>query len=205
MYEQPTEEELAGLEVGPADTPPPSPAVVERADKLIDRLADGEAFTQVGDMPAAEQLSYPDSDKLAFMSHLLGGAPFVKTYELLGGELTLEFGSVDAATDAKLAQMVLADEKDGQGSQADRARRYNAYLLAASLRRVARKGEPRVNVDLFSAGGTAADWRKAYQSWQASMPRAQYLAIRASYRKFAKLLSELLERVDDPDFWPTPS
>ena len=200
MYEQPTEEELASLEVGSTDIKPPSPQVAERADRIIDQLVSGEAFSTEGGPSPAGRLPYDDADKLEFITHLLGGQPFVRSYDLLGGAMTLTFSSIDAATNLQLARMAAAEQ-----SAPARRLRYNAYLMAASLTELRRRGEPPVRCRVFEPGGTEESWRKAHDAWAAGMPREQYLVVRSAYQQFAALLSGLLEKVDSPDFWPTPS
>jgi hypothetical protein len=206
----PTDQELEALTTGGTSRPAPSmpdpePEVLERAQQILDRAADGSEDPQVtvGDQPLpGESAVHTDrsltaGQKLAFLAHILGDQPYSRTYQLLAGRLTLTFSTISATLDSALASLASAESAD----RTHRRALYTNYLLAACLSRV-QEGEQVSEPRIFRSD--TPDLR-AYQSWFNSLNREQYLVILQAFRTFRRELDLMMDKADDPDFWPTPS
>lgn len=209
--EVPNEQELEALSGGrttrPApEMPDPEPEVLERAQQILDRAADGSEDPQVveGDQPLpGESQVHTDPSltarqKLDFLAHILGGQPYTRSYELLAGNMVLTFRTISARLDSVLASLAAAEASD---SRQARHALYTNYLLAASLHKVTTRGQTH---ELQVFPNDEPDLR-AYRSWFAGLNREQYLLLLQTFRTFRRELDQLLDKADDPDFWPTPS
>lgn len=220
----PDEAELEGLSnppvQAPGDTmPDPEPEVLARAQELINRAGDGEQMASMSDSaePVAREVVNPlpeltDSQKLRFMAHVLANKPYTESFKAMNGEMTITFRSLSAEEEQILSRMVLKDERDELITKDQRRARYHQYALAGALERIDYEGGATVRVDLFreSAESLVEDGnpdgaRDIYAGWVRGLSGLQLRIIDRFYQQFVTQLNQLLERVDDPNFWPTPS
>jgi hypothetical protein len=170
--------------------PDPTPEVVERAQVLVNGAASGSMDSK----QVVESVTTQD-DRLRFLAHLLGGIPYRKTYEILGGAQAVTFTTISAVLDTALAKLALEDAKE------HRKAKYLDYLMLASLLSV-RTGDSVVE---FAPDADPKAFRVAYEAWFVDLNREQYLVLRGLFDRFRGELDAMLGKVDDPSFWPTPS
>ena len=178
---EPTEDELAALQSGAAfsldEMPDPSPEIVERAKALI-----GQEAAIPEEAPEPE---IPEAKLLAFMAHLLGGVSYKETQILLGGRLELTFSTISAQLDTLCAKAVI------DYPEKEREVRYQDCVMLASIC-------PPI-LTLADKPDSTLD------KWKASVSNEYYSLVRDAYQRFRGSLDRMLEKADDPNFWPAPS
>lgn len=207
---EPTQQELEQLTSGgpqpEPEMPDPEPEVLERAQQLLDRAADGTEDPQVveggGPLPGEAHVrtdpTLTADQKLRFLAHILGDQGYEQRYQFLGGRMCLTFRTVSAAHDQRLASLASSEAQDA----AHRRQLYFTYLMVACLTEVEIDQQVQA-VEAFQ-DHHELDLR-AYTSFINSLNREQYLLIYQTARRFRQDLDRMLDKVDDPDFWPTLS
>lgn len=202
---EPTDDELESLQFGgvpSGDMPDPEPEVIARAQQIVDQaIEQGDQGSRVWEGTGGEEpvtvvrdTTVSDDDKLRFMAHILGDRPYEKTYSLLGGKLRLHFASIQQSLNAILVRMA---REHGVS--------YFEALLLASLKWVEEDGV-KVEIDLLKQTLSTEENVFLLETWlSGGITRAQYHLIRDAFAKFDAELDLLIEKADDPDFWPTPS
>ncbi len=207
-------EDLAGFEMAtgglePPGMPDPEPEILERAQEILNRVSEGEAFSSVGPQPEVESAggfdAIDDQEKLTFLAHILGNRPFEKWFTLFGGRFQLCFRSIPARLEREIKGLLLEEEEAGLGTPTDRRLRYDGYMLAASLCRVKLDGGPNTRIEVFAESADNADRQRAYRAWFSELDADHYRLIRTCYLHFRNHISFLMRKAEDADFWPTPS
>lgn len=189
------------LPVGPPEMPDPEPEVLEAAKLIIEGMLKGEGFGDVVDQFRGQRLAgghvtaqVDDQLKLKFLAHVLENQPYERSYSLLGGQLVLTFKAVSAEVDRQVASEVRATDP------ATRDMEYGHGLLAASLQSIYLGGKsvPAMQIN------TSRSWLERFHTWSLSIDRPMLLLVHRTFRRFERELQELLEKADDPSFWPTP-
>lgn len=154
----------------------------------FDSLAELGTVTQVATQ--AQAPTVPDVlDKAAFLAHLIEGAPFSRTYDLFGGELSLEFQTVTAAEYSAIKGLLAKDD------------RYTltTLLALASLKKLCVRGVDRP-VPLDRHWTTT----RPINAYLQDMGEIQLRAIEQTYARFEQLFLRLLREADSPHFTQTP-
>lgn len=224
MAKTPTDEEMRKLMVG-AEQPPeegdsaqqnmpdPEPEILEKAQQIIDGVKEGEKFSDLQEGDDAKRAIKLDKnpeydpdvtnpEKVAFMAHLFGDKPFVKSYELLGGRLCILFTTISADLDAYLSDLIIAAEDQGARKETRKAR-YKLYLLAASIKDIIVDGNS-VFSELFIDRSSVERSLLEHEAWVKSLSREDFQVLRDSFDDFKNRLDFLLGKVKDPVFWRTP-
>ncbi len=197
MTVKPTSAQLKKLEVkapkpDAAEVPKASPEVSERAKQI---LAKGtEAPTVKGVVFCS------DHDRVAFLAHIIKGAPFLKKYELFGGSVIVEFTSLAHDTVESIYRYACIEEATNTAAKPDNRRnRVAAYTAATSIKCLS------VDKHLIT---TIRDisWEsdKYYLKFVKTVTPNLLAAIEVAYAKFATLISTLIEKADDPSFYQAP-
>lgn len=201
--------ELVSSGLEPPGMPDPEPEILERAQKILDRVADGEAFSTAGSQAEVESAGgfdqIDDEEKLRFLALLLGNRPFEKWFFLFGGRFNVCFRTISAHLELEIKQMLLEEEGRGLASAADRRLRYDNYMLAASLHRVKIDDQRNTRIEVFVGSASSDDRRRSYAAWLSELDSEHYRLLRTCYLQFRNHISFLMRKADDQDFWPTPS
>lgn len=197
-----TEEELADIatEIGivdpvvadrmPEEWPDPSPAIVERAQRIVSGVVD-EQIVEV------EVIS--EEDRVCFLRHLLTGDPFTKTYDSPTGvsvTFTADRASKTVSADRAFARHV----QDLHISTGEAKILRSLYTMAHAVSEIQVPGD---RIRIPEPGSSVQD----IEQWADTMPEGVLSVVRAFYNDFHSLFSRLVTKAtgDDPSFWPTLS
>ncbi len=183
-----------------SEVPDPEPEVLERAQQILDGLTAGEAFSTQTTKPAEPELS--EEERLRFVAHIMDGKPYTADYSLLGGRLVLSFKSIDAELEGQITKLVLGQEAQQAGTPADRNARYTNYLMLCSLASMTCNGQTTMPSKI-GMSIKPAQLAESYTEWATKTNRAQYRLILDSFNDFDRRMQVMLEKANDPSFWPT--
>lgn len=183
------------------DMPDPEPHVVERAQKLVDEMQQGAQFSQVFDSEKKREKkeksdSVSKKDRVAFMAHILGDAPFKKTYEFFDGEFKVTYRTLSQYEEGRLLEIVMKEEVP----QSHHERIFFQLLLAASIDSYTIKGKTH-RVSIFSQVTQDSDPLARYREWMTETSRERYQLFKRAHKDFRKLLSKMIAEAGTPDFW----
>jgi hypothetical protein len=172
--------------------PPPTPAVVARAQEIRDGVG-------------AETVVFDESTKVAFLAHVLEGATFKLKYDALNGSMSVYFKILTAAAVEQVARQCRIDESDNpviyrRDNREQRSRLYSMCLAITELsfsHRVLEEPE-------FSCG-TGMSFREEINHFLEVIPATIYEVIKSKYLEFVTLVDRLLKEGETESFWVTPS
>jgi hypothetical protein len=160
--------------------------------------ADLEQFQQAAaaapvETPPQDARVVSDEDKLAFLAHIMTGAPFIKQYNF-GVDGLIELTTVPSDELFRIRLCV-------QNTFDKTAWEYmvRSMTIAASVRRCEVGGKIIAPVIDRSWAGT-----DAYSGFLERVPQGLLSIIESLYLDFSSTLSTLIDKVSDRSFWPTP-
>lgn len=174
--------------------PDPEPDIVERAQKLVS--GGKRAGRSAASVTAEFGRQITEQEKLAFLAHVLGDAPFERQVELLGSRMVVVFRTPSASVSSRIDNW-LAEKK------ISRIDHFNCMLAASVYSIRFGDGKP-VRMNVFAESAEDGGWA-AYQSWLHDIGGVRYGLLRESYKQFREALKTLIANAEDPDFWPTLS
>jgi hypothetical protein len=195
-----SEDQLRALETGavkvaiqPTNSiPDPEPAVIARAQEIYTELKTGKAA------PVEDTIS--DSDKVAFLAHILEGVVYTKTYKLFNDNMLLSFRTISSTVQDLAHTLSISEEHTEPGcTPENRAARFNSLIACLSITAINGMAVHKYNLNTNSLQALSESWK----ALKVIVSTAELALIKQQYAVFANHLSELIKRAEDPSFWPT--
>jgi hypothetical protein len=131
--------------------------------------------------------------KLAFLAHILTGAPFMQRYEVAAVGF-IEFATVSPLELDSLRLLACCDVPNNL-----RGDRLRALMAVACVNRI-EIDRRIIQVVRDRSWGSA----HAYETFVDSIPIGLLQIIESQYADFSRTLALLISKVSDRSFWPTP-
>jgi len=192
MTTRPTSAQLKKLAVKtdkPTEVPQAPPEVAAKARELLKNPS--------GSTVESGTVICTDEDRIAFLAHILKGVPFLKSYELFGNKVLVEFTTLGISTVEAIYRFACIEETTNPAAKPEnRYGRLQAYKAATSIKKL------RVDGHIISGiGDVAWDSDKFYLIFAKTVTPDLLTAIEAAYTKYEGLISFLISKADDKSFY----
>ncbi len=163
------------------------------------------------DLNAADTVKVTVDDKRTYLTSELGGKPFMKTYELMGGALQVTFRTLSVTEiDAIYRQCYYEGLRGDLKSQAATVEQVTRYRVMLSIARLIVSGQP------IPMPATIKEWgfvptadnteiaeiaKKVYGAGSFLQSESMYRILMRLLLDFQRLVAKLEENVYNSDFW----